>query len=142
MSEGRQFKILIAGTDQCSRELIKKWISRLGNNNILEVQSGFDAIFITRAEMPNVVILDVLLDEIDGYQVLKQLKDDPKTEEIPIILLSSEGQETYARTKALSFGASDYLAKPFYGPELLAQVRNILVSEEIKVLAELLLAYG
>lgn len=142
MSEGRQFKILIADSDQCARELIKKWVSRLGNNKILEAQSGFDAIFITQAEIPDIVILDVLLDEIDGYQVLKHLKNDPKTGEIPIILLSYEGQEPYARAKALSCGASDYLAKPFYGPELLAQVRAVLVSEEIKVLAELLLAQG
>jgi len=139
MSEGKQFKTLIADNDQCARELIKKWVSRLGNNQILETQSGFDAISITQAEMPDIVILDVLLDGIDGYQVLKHLKGDPKTGEIPIILLSCEGHGPYTRAKALSFGASDYIAKPFYGPELLAQVRTVLVSEEIKVLAELLL---
>lgn len=138
MPEGKQFKILIADSDQCARDLIKKWVKRVANIKIFEAQSGFDAIFITRAEMPNIVILDVLLDEIDGYQVCKHLKEDPKTEDIPIILLSVEGEEPYARAKALSFGASDYIAKPFYGPELLAQVRTVLVSEEIKLLAELL----
>lgn len=140
MPEGKQFKILIADSDQCARELIKNWVKRVANSKILEAQSGFDAVFITRAEMPNVVILDVLLDEIDGYQVCKHLKEDPTTKDIPIILLSVEGQEPYARAKALSFGASDYIAKPFYGPELLTQVRTVLVSEEIKLLAELLRA--
>ncbi|HIE26362.1 TPA: response regulator [Candidatus Poribacteria bacterium] len=138
MPEGRQLKILIADSDQYARELIKKWVTRVANLEILEAQSGFDAIFITRTEMPNVVILDVLLDGIDGYQVCKHLKENPQTKDIPIILLSVEGQEPNVRAKALSFGASDYIAKPFYGPELLAQVRTVLVSEEIKLLAELL----
>lgn len=138
MPEGKEFKILVADSDQCARELIKKWLKRLGNSTVLEAQSGFDAIFITQRETPNVVILDALLDEKDGYQILRILKEDPKTMDIPIILLSSEGQEPYARAKALSFGASDYIAKPFYGPELLSQVRTVLVSEEIKLLAKLL----
>jgi sigma-B regulation protein RsbU (phosphoserine phosphatase) len=138
MHEGKQFKILIADSDQYARERIRKWVTRVANTEILETQSGFDAIFMTRAEMPNVVILDALLDGIDGYQVCKHLKENPKTKDIPIILLSLEGQESNVRAKALSFGASDYIAKPFYGPELLAQVRTALVSEEIKLLAELL----
>jgi CheY-like chemotaxis protein len=82
--------------------------------------------------------LDVLLDGIDGYQVCNRLKKDPKTKDIPIILLSVEGQEPHFRAKALSFGASDYISKPFYGPELLTQVRTAIISEEIKLLAELL----
>jgi sigma-B regulation protein RsbU (phosphoserine phosphatase) len=138
MREGKQFKVLIADSDQYARELIKKWVTRVANIEILETQSGFEAIFMTQAEMPNVVILDVLLDGIDGYQVCRHLKENPTTKDIPIILLSLEGQEPNVRAKALSFGASDYIAKPFYGPELLTQVRTALVSEEIKLLAELL----
>ena len=138
MQEGRQFKILIADSDRYARMLVSKWVTKLSNSKIMETNSGIETILTARKEIPDLVLMDVLLDEMDGYQVCKRLKEDSQTNHIPVVFLSTKGREPQERARGLGLGASGYIAKPFYGPDLLSQVRTILVSEEIKSLAQLL----
>ena len=127
-----EFKILIADSDEYARKSMRKWVKRIANSKILEACSGFEAILTARDEMPDLILLDVLLDETDEYQAFKNIREYSQTKHIPIILLSFKDQEPYARAKALSFGASDYIAKPFYGPELLTRVQVLLISQGIR----------
>lgn len=76
-------------------------------------------------EKPELVILDIMLPDMEGTEVLKQLKKDIYTKEIPVILASAKGTE-YDKVKGLDTGADDYLAKPFGMMEMVSRVRAVL----------------
>lgn len=76
-------------------------------------------------EKPELVILDIMLPDMEGTEVLKQLKKDVSTKEIPVILASAKGTE-YDTVKGLDTGADDYLAKPFGMMEMVSRVRAVL----------------
>lgn len=76
-------------------------------------------------EKPELVILDIMLPDMEGTEVLKQLKKDVYTKEIPVILASAKGTE-YDKVKGLDTGADDYLAKPFGMMEMVSRVRAVL----------------
>ncbi len=76
-------------------------------------------------EKPELVILDIMLPDMEGTEVLKQLKKDVSTKDIPVILASAKGTE-YDKVKGLDTGADDYLAKPFGMMEMVSRVRAVL----------------
>lgn len=76
-------------------------------------------------EKPELVILDIMLPDMEGTEVLRQLKKDVSTKEIPVILASAKGTE-YDKVKGLDTGADDYLAKPFGMMEMVSRVRAVL----------------
>ncbi|UBF29963.1 PAS domain-containing protein (plasmid) [Kovacikia minuta CCNUW1] len=82
---------------------------------------GFTALNAVRASTPDLVLSDVMMPGMDGFELLKQLRRDPRTREIPILLLSARAGEA-AAVEGLSVGADDYLVKPFSARELLARV--------------------
>jgi two-component system alkaline phosphatase synthesis response regulator PhoP len=109
-------------TDIC--ELVKLNLTREGYE-VLTCGTGEKALQIARSGVPALVILDLMLPGIDGLEVCKILKNDPKTEHIPIIILSAKGEEADIVT-GLELGADDYVTKPFSGKVLVARVRRIL----------------
>ncbi len=74
---------------------------------------------------PHLIILDLMLPKLDGWEVCRVLKSDPRTKAIPLMILTVLGQEEY-RLKGLELGADDYLAKPFSVRELMARVKALL----------------
>ena len=72
---------------------------------------------------PDIILLDIMMPEMDGYAVCKQLKADPKTKDIPVIFLSALDL-TFDKVKAFEVGAADYIHKPFHPAEVLARVKN------------------
>lgn len=76
-------------------------------------------------QTPSLIILDLMLPGLDGWEVCRVLKSDPKTKAIPLMILTVLGQEEY-RLRGLELGADDYLAKPFSVRELLARIRALL----------------
>lgn len=91
--------------------------------------SGEEALAAARESRPALVVLDIRLPGISGYEIFRQLKDELGAE-LPVIFLSGERRETYDRTAGLLLGADDYLVKPFAPEELLARVRSILARAE------------
>ncbi len=88
--------------------------------------SGRDALALIQANPPDLVLLDVNMPELDGFEVAAMLKSDPITATIPIIMVSAnEGRG--ARMIGLESGAEDYLSKPVDPAELLAKIRNLLL---------------
>lgn len=85
--------------------------------------------------IPDLVLLDLMLPEEDGISILKKLRNDPKTEALPIILLTAKGSE-YDKVLGLESGADDYIAKPFGMMELLARVKALLRRAEKKTVAD------
>ena len=75
-----------------------------------------------REKTPNLIVLDVMLPDLSGVEVLKRLRSNPKTKSIPVIMATARGAE-YEKIKALDLGADDYMTKPFSAEELLARIR-------------------
>lgn len=92
---------------------------------VLPAQSGEQAIQIVRQSHPDLVILDLMLPGIDGLEVTKNLKNDEKTRDIPIVMVTAKGEESDIVT-GLELGANDYISKPFSPRVLVARIRAIL----------------
>lgn len=88
-------------------------------------RNGRDGLFIAREEEIELVVLDVMLPRMDGWQVLEALRADPATEQIPVLFLTAR-DEVEDRVRGLELGADDYLVKPFAFVELLARIRTLL----------------
>ncbi len=86
-------------------------------------QNGMDAIEIALSEDPDLILLDIMMPEMDGYTVCRQLKADKKTNKIPIIFLSAKN-ETCDILKGFELGGVDYITKPFQKEILLARVKT------------------
>ena len=88
-------------------------------------RNGRDGLFIAREEEIELVVLDVMLPRMDGWQVLEALRADPATEQIPVLFLTAR-DEVEDRVRGLELGADDYLVKPFAFVELVARIRTLL----------------
>jgi DNA-binding response OmpR family regulator len=85
---------------------------------------GADAMEVVRATAPDLLILDVMLPGRNGYDILKALRAEPGTAELPVLMLTARGQ-TADRAMAETYGASGFIAKPFSNAEVLASVRDL-----------------
>ncbi len=92
---------------------------------VSSVLSGEDALDQTRSQTPDLILLDLMLPGIDGLEVCKILKNDPKTIQIPIIMLTAKGDDIDIVT-GLELGAEDYITKPFSPKVLIARIRTVL----------------
>ena len=93
--------------------------------NLLVAKNGETALSIARKALPNLILLDIMMPGIDGYEVCRQLKADPSTHEIPVIFLSALG-DTKDKVQGLDLGAVDYVTKPFQPEEVIARVNTHL----------------
>jgi adenylate cyclase len=117
--------ILIVDDQERSRALYRALLSREGYQ-VLEAGRGEEALALVRARRPDLILLDLYLPTLSGYEVLERLRADPATRGIPVVILSVEDdQEAIAR--GLQLGAADYLVKGFTPPrEVLGKVRGLL----------------
>ncbi len=92
---------------------------------VLQAADGTVALATVREQRPDLVLTDVMMPGLDGFELLHELRADPATEAIPVVVLSARAGEE-AAIEGLDAGADDYLPKPFSGPELLARVRSNL----------------
>jgi PleD family two-component response regulator len=95
------------------------------------VRNGPMALVGARAIPPDLILLDIRMPDMDGYEVCRQLKADPQTSEIPIIFLSAL-DEVEDKTKAFQSGGADYITKPFQVEEVLARVKNQITIQQLK----------
>ena len=99
--------------------------------NLLIAKNGESALTIVRKAWPDLILLDIMMPGIDGFEVCRQLKADPTTQEIPVIFLSALG-ETTDKVHGLDLGAVDYITKPFQPEEVIARVNTHLTMNRLK----------
>jgi len=95
------------------------------NYTVVGAVDGADALEKVRDETPDLILLDLMLPKLNGYEVCMKLKDDPLTRHIPIIMLSAKG-EIKDKVLGIEIGADDYVTKPFELLELKARIRALL----------------
>lgn len=118
------FKILVADDERALRLLVVGTLE-IGDYNLLDVDNGTDALKMTIKERPDLIILDVMMPGMTGYEVCKQIKTNPELMHTKVLILTAKGQQTDRET-AKEVLADYYLAKPFSPMELLSMVEEIL----------------
>jgi diguanylate cyclase (GGDEF)-like protein len=110
----------------------------LKDYDVIESTNGHEALEIVNDEDVDLILLDIMMPDIDGHEVCQTLKNNPKTEDIPIIFITAKADEESIE-KAYNVGGSDYITKPFKTKELLARVKRELkiqkLQNELKLLA-------
>ena len=122
-------RIVLADDNADMREYV---VRLLGEGWRVEaVADGRRALEAVRRELPELVISDVMMPELDGFALLEALRADPRTQSVPVILLSARAGEE-ARVEGLRAGADDYLVKPFAARELLARIESMLTLARVR----------
>ena len=96
--------------------------------DVLTASAGREALAVAQRERPDFVLLDVMMPQMDGWEVLRRLKADPRTAEIPVAIVSAR-TGAKDRAEGLRAGAADYICKPFSLDELLGKLAAVLGGE-------------
>lgn len=127
MNEQKQ-TVLIVDDNIDTVELLRKRLKAEGYNTS-EAYDGEEALKKVYETPPDIIILDVMMPKLDGYEVCSRLKSDERTKFIPIIMLTAKS-DVESRVKGLDIGADDYVPKPFDYRELSARIRSLLTRKE------------
>ena len=119
-------KILVVEDEPNIIKLIS-FILKSSGYEVVEAEIGAVGLKKAKAEKPDMIILDVMMPKMDGFEVAKKLKADPATRNIPILMLSSKAQFE-DKMKGIDSGATDYITKPFDREELLQKIEELLES--------------
>lgn len=117
-------KILVVDDEPDAVELVAFNLRQSGYS-VTTAADGAEALQKARTQLPDLVVLDVMLPEMDGFEICKLLRHDPATEKMPIIMLTAKASEV-DRVLGLELGADDYLTKPFSPRELMLRVKKML----------------
>ncbi len=117
-------KILIAEDERDIRDLVA-FTLRFAGHEVVAVGNGEEAVEAARQEMPELILMDVRMPRMTGYEACEKMKSDPSLQVIPVVFLSAKGQESEIRT-GLEAGADEYLLKPFAPAELTMRVAELL----------------
>ena len=98
---------------------------KVADFDVLTARDGYEALSLAKNHLPDLIILDLMLPGLDGFEVCKELKRSPVTRKIPVVMLTARGEEV-DRIVGLELGADDYVVKPFSPRELILRVRAIL----------------
>jgi DNA-binding response OmpR family regulator len=115
------YKILVVDDEPKIRELIKKYAIFEGHD-IVEAGNGMEAIDICRAQDFDIIILDIMMPELDGFSACREIR---KTKDTPVLMLSARGEE-YDRIHGFELGVDDYVVKPFSPKELMMRIDAII----------------
>lgn len=117
-------KILVIDDDIAINELIKVNLE-LAYYNVINAYDGNKGYALAKQELPDLVVLDVMMPEVDGYTVAKRIRENPATKDIPIIMLTALNM-IQNKAQGFDIGVDDYLVKPFEMEELLMRVKALL----------------
>jgi DNA-binding response OmpR family regulator len=116
--------ILVADDEEDVRELVAYRLSRSGYE-VIDAGDGEEAFRLATQRVPDLMVLDVMMPRLDGYELTRRVRADESLRSVPVILLTARSQETDVG-RGFDVGADDYLKKPFNPDELVARVRAVL----------------
>lgn len=93
--------------------------------DVITAADGEQALSRARSERPDLIVMDIMMPRLDGYETCRRLKSDPATKNIPVLLLTARGREE-DRKRGMEAGADDYMTKPFSPNKLIARVTEML----------------
>jgi two-component system alkaline phosphatase synthesis response regulator PhoP len=117
-------RVLVVDDEQDLLELVSYNLNKEGFR-VVCVSSGEEALAAARRDVPDLILLDLLLPTVDGLEVCRRLKADSRTQHIPVLMLTAKSEETDVVT-GLELGAEDYVTKPFSPRVLVARVKAVL----------------
>lgn len=126
------YKILIVDDEDKIREIIKKY-AKFEGHEVFEATNGMEAVSICKEKTFDIIIMDVMMPELDGFSACREIK---KTSDTPVLMLSARGEE-YDKIHGFELGIDDYVVKPFSPKEILMRInaimkRSKISSDEIK----------
>ncbi|AFY67943.1 response regulator transcription factor [Geitlerinema sp. PCC 7407] len=123
-SVGDHKRLLLIDDDPNLILLVKDYLEFRGYE-VITAENGREALEVLERDIPDMIICDVMMPEMDGYSLVKHVREDARTSWIPVLFLSAKGQ-SQDRVKGLNTGADVYMVKPFEPEELVAQVESSL----------------
>jgi DNA-binding NarL/FixJ family response regulator len=123
-SVGNHRRLLLIDDDPNLILLVKDYLEFRGYE-VITADNGREALEVLDGDIPDMIICDVMMPEMDGYTLVQRVRADPRTSWIPVLFLSAKGQ-SQDRVKGLNTGADVYMVKPFEPEELVAQVESSL----------------
>ena len=125
-TQGLSKQVLLAEDNADMRRYIRK---HLMDYRLIEAADGEEALDLAKQTMPDLVLSDVMMPKMNGYDLCKSLKSDAQTSHIPVVLLTAKSDQS-EKLEGLSLGADDYLSKPFDTNELRLRIKNLLASRD------------
>lgn len=123
-NEEDQYKVLVVDDSYINRIFIQKLIkTSLPNYEYIEAESGLSGLKIAKQKKPDVILLDIMMPDLDGYEVCKKIKQDEELKEIPVIFVSALN-EIEDKTRGFEVGGVDYITKPAHSKEIIARIKT------------------
>jgi DNA-binding NarL/FixJ family response regulator len=119
-----QKELLLVDDDPNLILLVKDYLEFRGYK-VITAENGREALEVLESQVPDLIVCDIMMPEMDGYALVKHIRENPRTSWIPVLFLSAKGQ-SQDRVKGLNMGADVYMVKPFEPEELVAQVESSL----------------
>ncbi|MDR9402731.1 MAG: response regulator [Halothece sp. Uz-M2-17] len=118
--------VLVVEDSVTQRQMISDLLKESGlNASVISVGDGVEALEQIQTQLPDIVVLDIVMPRMNGYEVCRQIKTDPNTENVPVIMCSSKGEE-FDKYWGMKQGADAYIAKPFEPTELIGTIKQLL----------------
>lgn len=116
-------RVLVVDDSEVLRKIVGFNLSKEGFT-VEEAKDGVEALEKMKSQKPDLVILDIMMPNLNGFEVLKRMRSDPEISNVPVIILTAKGGENDAKT-ALQYGANGFLTKPFSPLKLIEEVRRV-----------------
>jgi twitching motility two-component system response regulator PilH len=117
-------KVLVVEDSPPQREMISSLLKGIGLI-VTSAGDGVEALEQIKNSRPDIVVLDIVMPRMNGYELCRRIKLDPKTQEVPVVMCSTKGEE-FDRYWGMRQGADAYIAKPFQPQELVGTVKQLL----------------
>jgi CheY-like chemotaxis protein len=132
-------RVLIADDNQQNRELLDAYLADDGHEILMSVD-GQQTLEVALAQLPDLILLDIMMPKLSGYEVCRELKLDERTRDIPVLMVTAL-KESGDIERAVAAGADDFLTKPVHRLELVTRVRSLLRVRKLQSERDRLLAY-
>ncbi len=124
MEAGEIGLILVVDDNEMNRDILSRYLKRQGHD-VAAAAGGEEALTLMKHRRFDLVLLDVMMDEMDGFEVIRRMKSDPMFSDIPVIFISAL-DDTQGKVRAFKAGGVDYVTKPFHAEEVVARAENQL----------------